>query len=267
MLGYRQGDLVMKTVVRAGVRVFPGRPAEVSRVRDFVACALAGFAAVANAVLIASELATNALVHTASGRGGRFAVIVRRDGGSARVEVWDGGGASAPVIRPDGRDGESGAGLGLVEVLAQRWGHSGGPGGRVVWFEVQSATATGQFSENRSSGETAMPGYAVAVNSPALESLSDADLLGEASALFGALAGTRDDPRAGQLHALLAEASRRAAKLRTEAVRLCACGEAFADADALDDHLSAIFTPADDIAADGHVHAEVALGTPVPWAP
>jgi anti-sigma regulatory factor (Ser/Thr protein kinase) len=243
----------MKTAVRFGVRAFPGRPAEVSRARDFVARALTGLASVDDAVLMASELVTNALVHTKSGRGGRFAVIVRRDGESARVEVWDGGGASAPVIRPDGRGGESGAGLGLVEVLARRWGHSGGPGGRVVWFEVQSATAAGQFSEDRSSGEITMPGYAVAVNSPALESLSDADLLGEAGALFGALAGTRDDPRAGQLHA--------------EAVRLCACGEAFADSDALDDHLSAIFTPADDIAGDGHVHAEVALGTTVPWAP
>ena len=96
--------------------------------------------------------------------------------------------------------------------------------------------------------------------------MSDAELLGEAGALFGVLAGTRDDPRAGQLHALLTEAGRRAAKLRTEPVLLCACGEAFADSDALDDHLSEVFAPADDIAGDGRVHAEVALGTPVPWA-
>lgn len=57
-------------------------------------------------------------------------------------------------------------------------------------------------------------GYGVAAISPALESMSDADLVAEAGGLFDVLAGTGDDPRAGQLHALLTEAIRQAAKLR-----------------------------------------------------
>ena len=210
-----------------------------------------------DAVLMASELATNALVHTASGSGGRFAVSVYRDGGLARVEVWDGGSATAPVARPGNRDGESGAGLGLVEMLARCWGHRGGPRGRVVWFEVTLSEAT-TCEEHQPSGGTTMPDVGA---------LTSAELLDQAGMLFDMLAGTHGDPRADYLRLLLAEAAERAARLRGPEMQLCACGESFSGVEALDEHLMGVFLPADDIGVDGRVHAEVARGTTVPWSP
>ena len=38
---------------------------------------------------------------------------------------------------PVGEDRESGFGLGLVELMADRWGHCGGRRGRVVWFMLE----------------------------------------------------------------------------------------------------------------------------------
>ena len=48
-------------------RAFPGTPASVSEARAWVAGILAGFPAAADAELMASELATNAVLHSASG--------------------------------------------------------------------------------------------------------------------------------------------------------------------------------------------------------
>ncbi len=123
---------------RPKVRVFPGSRDQVRHARDFVRRTLAGFPGADDALLLASELMTNAVVHTASGAGGRFAVTVCRDEDWARIAVHDAGSDSGPVIRPPGRDGESGFGLGLVAMLADRWGHNGDRRGRVVWFEMRT---------------------------------------------------------------------------------------------------------------------------------
>jgi anti-sigma regulatory factor (Ser/Thr protein kinase) len=89
-----------------------------------------------DAVLLSSELATNAVLHSASGAGGTFSVSVLVESGRVRVEVHDLGSATAPVIRRSGQPGESGAGLRVVEMIATRWGFRAGPIGRVVWFEM-----------------------------------------------------------------------------------------------------------------------------------
>jgi hypothetical protein len=47
----------------------------------------------------------------------------------------------------------------------------------------------------------------------------------------------------------------------------CLCGYAAADTDDLADHLAEMFTPDDDVAADGQPHARVASGTSRPAAP
>ena len=247
----------MTAAARVRVQVFPGRPEQVSRARDFVGRALAGFPDADDAVLMASELATNALVHTASGSGGRFAVSVYRDGGLARVEAWDGGSATAPVARPGNRDGESGAGLGLVEMLARSWGHRGGSRGRVVWFEVALSGAM-TCGEHQPPGEATMPDVGA---------LTSAELLDQAGMLFGMLAGTHGDARADYLRLLLAEAAQRAARLRGPDTLLCACGESFASVEALDEHLMGVFLPPDDVGTDGRAYAEMAPGTTVPWLP
>jgi anti-sigma regulatory factor (Ser/Thr protein kinase) len=47
-------------------------------------------------VLLVSELATNAIAHSESGRGGSFTVTVIHRAGDVRVEVADQGGTWAP---------------------------------------------------------------------------------------------------------------------------------------------------------------------------
>jgi serine/threonine-protein kinase RsbW len=120
------------------LRVFPGQPGRVAEARAFVAAALAGCPARETLVTCVSELAANALAHTASGAGGVFAVEVSRPAdGRAMVAVTDAGGPGEPSVRdPDERD-ESGRGLALVTALASRWGHFAAPGGgRTVWAEA-----------------------------------------------------------------------------------------------------------------------------------
>ncbi len=77
------------------------------------------------------------LLHTASGDGGTFRVVVRVAGEMARVEVHDGGSDAAPDAQLPRTAGESGVGLYLVDEIAARWGYDGGPSGRMVWFEVE----------------------------------------------------------------------------------------------------------------------------------
>jgi anti-sigma regulatory factor (Ser/Thr protein kinase) len=123
---------------RPRVRAFPGSRDQVRHARDFVRRAIAGFPGADDALLLTSELVTNAVVHTASGAGGMFAVTVWRDQDWARIAVRDGGSVTAPVVRPINAAEESGFGLGLVAMLADRWGHDGDAYGRVVWFEMRA---------------------------------------------------------------------------------------------------------------------------------
>ena len=90
-----------------------------------------------DAVLLTSELVTNAVTHTASGRGGKIVVTVYRADTRVRVEVRDDGSDQVPVVRAYGLAEESGCGLGLVELMAQCWGYRGGRRGRIVWFMLE----------------------------------------------------------------------------------------------------------------------------------
>jgi anti-sigma regulatory factor (Ser/Thr protein kinase) len=124
-------------VTKSEMRVFLGSPSQVSDVRAFVAEVVTSCPVAEDVVLLASEVSTNAILHTASGRGGTFTVVVVPDIGHVRVEVHDDGSDNAPDVRLPGVPEESWRGLDLVEKLATRWGHLGGRDGRVVWFEVQ----------------------------------------------------------------------------------------------------------------------------------
>jgi hypothetical protein len=122
-------------------RRFAGLPDQIRQARRFVALAAAGRAAAEQAVLMTSELATNAVQHTRSGAGGFFEVGVYLRGPFLRVEVADGGSTlKAPQVRPLDLEAEQlpgGRGLAIVELCATRWGQSGDGGpGRVVWFEL-----------------------------------------------------------------------------------------------------------------------------------
>ena len=124
-------------VAKPSMRVFLGSHHEVRNVREFVAEAVDGSPVTDDVILLASEVATNAIVHTASGKGGTFTVVVRPGDGLIRVEVHDSGSQTPPGVRPAGALTSSGRGLGLVETLTARWGHLGDRDGRVVWFEVE----------------------------------------------------------------------------------------------------------------------------------
>ncbi len=123
--------------IRPKRRIVPGCDQQVRQARLFVRQTLGDCPVVEDAVLLVSELATNAIAHTASGQGGKFLVTVYQGQRRVRVEVLDGGSAKAPVVRSWKEGGESGYGLGLVELIASRWGHCGGSRRRVVWFELE----------------------------------------------------------------------------------------------------------------------------------
>jgi anti-sigma regulatory factor (Ser/Thr protein kinase) len=130
-------SMMVVAPIRPKRRILPGTGEQVRQARLFVRHALGDCPVVDDAVLLVSELATNAIAHTASGHGGKYLVTVYRDQGRARVEVLDGGSDKVPEVRSreDGR--ESGNGLALIDRIATRWGHRGGPRQRVVWFELE----------------------------------------------------------------------------------------------------------------------------------
>lgn len=117
-------------------RIFDGSPEEVRNVRDFVRQTIQGCPVADDVILLASEVATNAIRHTASGVGGTFSVRVHVQDGWVRAEVHDLGSDTAPSVRRSGSPGESGAGLRVVDTIADTWGFHGGQRGRVVWFEM-----------------------------------------------------------------------------------------------------------------------------------
>jgi anti-sigma regulatory factor (Ser/Thr protein kinase) len=120
---------------------FPGEAASVRYARDFVRGVLGeGWPRLDDVLVMVSEIATNAVRHTASGgEDGWFDITVCAIGDGVRVSVGDSGGSSVPRIPRDGGEPDvmtGGRGLRIVDELADRWGHSGEELGRVVWFEV-----------------------------------------------------------------------------------------------------------------------------------
>jgi DNA-binding XRE family transcriptional regulator len=73
----------------------------------------------------------------ASGAGGSFAVTVFRQPDGLRVEVRDEGADSQPAVRAQAEMTEDGRGLGIVHLIADRWGQSGSRSGRTVFFGLR----------------------------------------------------------------------------------------------------------------------------------
>jgi anti-sigma regulatory factor (Ser/Thr protein kinase) len=134
-------DATTELAMMAGATVLasltvPGRPERVAEVRRLVRRALGDASPLAEtAVLLASELATNAVLHSASGQpGGSATVLITEIGGGVRVEVADrGSDLCAPVVRGDIYASE-GHGLFLVQSLADQWGYVRDETGTTVWF-------------------------------------------------------------------------------------------------------------------------------------
>jgi len=117
--------------------VFPAVPESVGAARRFTRAALIRHGIdpdiVDTAVLLVSELATNAVVHATSTIQLRIGV-----GNEIRVEVRDVSG-DAPIVGELGPASESGRGLAIVTTLADSWDWSPRPSGKVVWFELARA--------------------------------------------------------------------------------------------------------------------------------
>src|SRR5258708_39978257 len=92
-------------------RTFPGGREQVACARDFVKRAVGCCPMLDEAVLLTSELCTNTLQHTASGRGGSFEVTVYRPHDSLRREGRDDGPKTLPTIQGNDRPPEDGPGL------------------------------------------------------------------------------------------------------------------------------------------------------------
>jgi serine/threonine-protein kinase RsbW len=113
-------------------KTFTGEKQTVAAVRSWVAGLVADTGRVDDVVLAASELATNAVLHTMSGAPTcTFTVRVAIDNGRVYLTVIDLGPALIPEQRPDG---ESGRGLPLVYGVADEIDVQGGSAITCVFY-------------------------------------------------------------------------------------------------------------------------------------
>jgi anti-sigma regulatory factor (Ser/Thr protein kinase) len=119
--------------------VLPGTPQSASAARE-IARELLGddHPAIETAMLLISELVTNAVLHSRSGEpGGLVTVVLCTGPAGILIQVSDGGGPSEPRVSGVLADGaEHGYGLVLVDALADRWGSFCSPEGRVTWCRI-----------------------------------------------------------------------------------------------------------------------------------
>lgn len=111
---------------------FDPDPAAVAAVRRFVHDALAERVAhdtVDEIVLVASELATNAVEHART----PFEVALHTDD-HLHIDVVDGSPA-LPIVRPWSSSAESGRGMQIVDAICDRWGVEVHEHAKRVWCE------------------------------------------------------------------------------------------------------------------------------------
>jgi anti-sigma regulatory factor (Ser/Thr protein kinase) len=109
---------------------FSGEAQTVREARDFVRDHLIDTDVdIDRAVLLTSELATNAVVHAHSG----YQVTIRRSPSTIRVELLNDEPGILPVLN---EPGDGGRGLQLLDQMAFRWGTESGTDHKLVWFEL-----------------------------------------------------------------------------------------------------------------------------------
>jgi len=123
-----------RTVSRnRAVQRFAGDTASPSHARLFVVDVLTDWGRrdlIDDAVLVVSELATNAVLHGRS----EFSVQLRRTNSNVRIEVVDDC-ANTPTPSDAGHFATSGRGLSLVDAVSQQWGFDRIDDGKSVWAE------------------------------------------------------------------------------------------------------------------------------------
>ncbi|MBB4933227.1 anti-sigma regulatory factor (Ser/Thr protein kinase) [Lipingzhangella halophila] len=124
----------------AACRWFPGSASSVRDVRRFIANRLQDCPATDDAILVASELATNAIQHTESGNWttGFLVMLEHTTDEGALITVQDAGSTThTPYLADSTPDTEHGRGLNLVNTIAKSWGSQGSPAERMTWCAVQ----------------------------------------------------------------------------------------------------------------------------------
>jgi len=113
------------------------KPAAVGQARCHVQAAICAWAVPVDeaiAILLTSELVTNAVTHQA---GRTVTVAITCSPGQLRVDVHDTSRA-LPVLAPAPVDAETGRGLMLVDSLSDEWGSYRTPAGKAVYFTLTS---------------------------------------------------------------------------------------------------------------------------------
>lgn len=123
-----------------GTVLLPYAPASVAVARQRLAADLnaAGIfaGAVGDAVLVVSELLSNAIRHARPLPGSSVQVAWALDDDAVEVAVSDGGAATRPTPAQATVSSLGGRGLGIVDYLARNWGVRTDDGGLTVWAVV-----------------------------------------------------------------------------------------------------------------------------------
>jgi serine/threonine-protein kinase RsbW len=131
----RDRTALVSDLARTWQQVFPGTPDQLRQVRAAFRRFLDGCPVADDAALLLSEIAANAIAHSASGEpGGSFTVRVSHvPGDHVRAEVQDAGSDWHGDIA---RSASHPHGLHLLLALASTCGTDGRDRSRTVWFRV-----------------------------------------------------------------------------------------------------------------------------------
>lgn len=124
--------------VMLGSMTLPGRPEHVREARMLVARTLADDPRTDTALLLTSEIVTNAVMHSRSRLpGGTVAVVAAVSADGLIITVTDNGSDSnVPVVSSSQDADDHGNGLLLVESLADEWGYLRDDQTTTVWFRL-----------------------------------------------------------------------------------------------------------------------------------
>lgn len=143
------GKEVVVSSVRAQVDLLPRLGSARSGRRATVAV-LTGWGvpswAVDDAVLIVSELVTNAVLHVREEAA--LGLELQLSDTNLRISLSDGS-AVRPLAREAARHDENGRGMAIVTALSERWGVEDHHGGKRIWFEVDLQRTAPTAAEQR----------------------------------------------------------------------------------------------------------------------
>ena len=127
----------MTAMTVLGRLTLPGVERSVAHARRFPGDLLgAGHPRLDDIELCTSELVTNSVLHSDSGRGGHVTIVAAGDERTVQISVIDDGGGVVPPCAPRDLESENGRGLVIVRELADEWGVDVLDGRTTVWFRM-----------------------------------------------------------------------------------------------------------------------------------